>query len=301
MGAGRNNIVASVIVPHRGPVESLLPCLQAVRSQSFDQTARELIIVLNQTFPDGKDLKLGVNEKVILEPRGHSYSARNSGIREAVGDVLAFTDSDAIPHKHWLARGIEAMGEETAFVSGTVIVPRLHKNASSAELYELLYAFDQERNFRNGVSVTANLFISRSAITTFGEFSPELVSGGDFEWTSKVFQSGADCRFAPDAIVMHPPRTKLSEIFAKAIRTASYLRKIENPLPVALRKGRESLAWTGNAKKRANLTFLEQARAKQVHIAIIGTKALLAIGYTFIATLRRIRTANDTSSRKWAS
>jgi len=38
-----------------------------------------------------------------------SYAARNKGILNSKGDILAFTDSDCIPKDNWLEKGLSVV------------------------------------------------------------------------------------------------------------------------------------------------------------------------------------------------
>src|SRR5262245_19833349 len=49
--------------------------------------------------------------------------ARNIGLREANGDVLAITDADALPEPGWLAALLRALDETPAALVGGKILP----------------------------------------------------------------------------------------------------------------------------------------------------------------------------------
>ncbi len=101
---------ATVLIPsyRRGP--ALLDCLQGVINCT--RPPDEIIIVLRDTDSESHDL---VNDwltgcphaqlfKVVdVTPRGQ-IAAMNRGLEVASGDVIVFTDDDAIPRPDWLDR-----------------------------------------------------------------------------------------------------------------------------------------------------------------------------------------------------
>lgn len=211
----------SVVIPHRGSDTQLEICLDGLRKQSYPRLRYEVLIVVNG--PQKPVLKIGLRdrERVLWQPEYYSYNARNLGITKARGTLIALTDSDAQPSPSWLSEGVRQMAINNAdLVAGHITVTADSRPRTAAALYELLYAFDQEKNVAGGYSVTANLFAKRSLFLTQGLFRVDSRSGEDFEWTRAAVERGASLVYAREAVVTHPARTQWSELFEKARRTS---------------------------------------------------------------------------------
>jgi GT2 family glycosyltransferase len=158
---------------------------------------------------------------LLWEPHFFSYNARNLGIQNSKGEVIAFTDSDTIPCSDWIAEGVTALAEFPAdLAAGHITVTASEMRPSPPALYELMFAFDQERNAGGGFSATANLFVTRHVFAENGVFDPTAQTGEDFEWTRAAVNRGAALVYAPSAVVEHPARESWSALLAKARRTA---------------------------------------------------------------------------------
>ena len=85
----------SIIIPVYQDHDRLLKLLKSLNSQTLDLRNWEVIVVNND--PE-KSLEISVlvnslyKLKVLDEKIPGSYAARNRGIKEAKGDILAFTD-----------------------------------------------------------------------------------------------------------------------------------------------------------------------------------------------------------------
>src|SRR5919202_557639 len=102
----------SVIVPvYNGEADlpDLLGCLQAqtypadlVEYLLVDNGSRDRTVTLLQTAVQ-EAASLGITLRYLQENEiQSSYAARNTGIRAAMGDILAFTDADCRPQPDWL-------------------------------------------------------------------------------------------------------------------------------------------------------------------------------------------------------
>lgn len=62
------------------------------------------VIIVNNDPNDSIPLELILPDNMIIinESKPGSYAARNSAMKIAKGNILAFTDSDCIPDKDWL-------------------------------------------------------------------------------------------------------------------------------------------------------------------------------------------------------
>lgn len=94
----------SVVIPTSGRWPLVRDCLQALVRQS--RLPDEVLLVCDgpRQAPPG-DLAGGLGERlrVVIRERGGVALARNTGIEQAAGDVVAFTDDDALVSEGWLA------------------------------------------------------------------------------------------------------------------------------------------------------------------------------------------------------
>lgn len=214
----------SVVIPVYNDGDRLLKCLKALYLQTYPYSCYEVIVVDNastenifgvcQQFP---------NVKYLLEAKRGSYAARNHGVRAAKGEVIAFTDSDCVPVKSWIAEGVRSLLENPAagIVAGHIEFFFTGSRLTVGEYVDSIFYLRQEDYARSHhFGATANVFTKRSVIDSVGYFNERLVSMGDREWGQRVFASGLAVIYSPSTIVFHPAR-KTQELLKKARRCAS--------------------------------------------------------------------------------
>jgi len=209
----------TVVIPTYNDWEDLLRCITALQEQTYPSEKYEVIVANNNpnnTKPSWLDNFLTI--KVIDVEIPGSYAARNAALKIAMGDVIAFTDSDCTPEKDWLMQGISHLLLGHDRVAGHVSLYFENERRSVAELYEKIFAFQQKRNAQNGESVTANLFTWKSLFTDVGFFDDSLMSGGDLQWNRRASKLGKTIAYAEDCVVYHPTRATLKELLRKKKR-----------------------------------------------------------------------------------
>ncbi len=103
-------MVASQDVPRSVPWEIVV-----VDNNSADSTA-EVVAAFSETAP--------VLVRYVFEPRQGLSHARNRGVEEAYGSILAFSDDDVFPAPDWVAQVAAAMDRWNAHGVGGQILPR---------------------------------------------------------------------------------------------------------------------------------------------------------------------------------
>lgn len=229
--------LVSVIVPVYNDAVRFIKCAEALSSQSYGSDDYEIIIVDNGST-DNLDSVLSQYSHFVTvgESRRSSYAARNAGLKFARCEVIAFTDSDCIPTRDWLERGV-AMATETpncGLVGGRIeMIERTNGKPNWIELFDLTVGFRQQRFIELGhFSVTANLFTFRSVFENVGLFREDFRSGGgDQEWGQRVHRAGYAVVYANDVVIQHPAKSSVRQLVQKAREYAagSYLLHQSNP------------------------------------------------------------------------
>jgi cellulose synthase/poly-beta-1,6-N-acetylglucosamine synthase-like glycosyltransferase len=213
----------SVIVPvHNDPV-GIARCVAAVEAQNYPLDRVQLLVCDNASqtpvqlpSPAGS----GLRTELLVEPVPGSYRARNRCLDAAVGEVLAFTDADCTPDRSWLTRGVAtllATGSDLA--AGRVAVYTMSDRPSPLEVHEIVAAFPQQKYVEQmHFGVTANLFVRRPVVDDLGPFAEDLTSGGDREFCVRAVGAGRTLVYADDAVVGHPARSSVGEVWKKAKR-----------------------------------------------------------------------------------
>jgi glycosyltransferase involved in cell wall biosynthesis len=212
-----------VIIPVFNAATELRVCLAALEHQSYPGGRFETIVVDNGSDEPVRQV-IGERADVrwLAESRPGSYAARNRGLAEARGDVIAFTDADCRPDVQWLEQGVRRLLAEprAGLVGGGIdLSVRDPLSPTAVELYERLTAFPQERYLEAyGFAATANLFTTREVVERVGPFDERLRSGGDNEWAQRVAAAGYERCYAAGARVAHPARSSLAELGRKIAR-----------------------------------------------------------------------------------
>ena len=161
--------------------------------------------------------------------------ARNRGIRESSGEVLAFTDDDVIVDPSWSQSLIHQFSSDDSLglVTGLIIPDQ---QETEAQVW-----FERYGGFGRGYSRTyvklnpgsemhwtsigagqlgagANMAIRKKALADVGLFDPALdvgtstLGGGDHEMFFRFLKSGWGCLYDPTVLVRHRHRRTMEEL-----------------------------------------------------------------------------------------
>jgi glycosyltransferase involved in cell wall biosynthesis len=264
----------SVVVPVRGEAPGLDACVGALALQTWPADRREVIVVDN-----GASVAHRPGVRVVREEGEGSYAARNRGIAEARGEVIAFTDADCVPAPDWIERGVGVLRSEPAagLVAGRIRITFLDPARPTAvERYEAASSFRQEHYVRRRrFGATANVFTTRAVLGKVGAFDARLNSLGDVDWGVRVHEAGFRLVYAEDARVDHPARRTLGEFLARSARMTGGFRDLG-------RTGR----WPLGKRLRYGATGLPPLSAASFHPAVLGVGA--AVVGVRVITLARL-------------
>lgn len=215
----------SVIVPVYNDLSRLKKCLDTLNNQTYLKNYYEVVVINNYPRQRLDHLaKMYGNVRVVFEANKGSYAARNKGIHMALGDILAFTDSDCVPKADWLETGVITLLsiENCGLVGGNIILT--YENASEPNIFEMYDTFNclrQKEYVENqNFSATANMFSFKHIFESIGYFNENLKSSGDLEWGNRVFEKGYALAYSENAIVFHPARSRFVDILRKNYRIA---------------------------------------------------------------------------------
>jgi glycosyltransferase involved in cell wall biosynthesis len=232
MSAPASVPLVTVVVPVWGEAPGLGACLDALGRQSWPPDRLEVLVVDNGAPPGAAASAAAGRPGVRLlgEEGEGSYAARNRGIAEARGEVIAFTDSDCTAAPDWVERGVARLKATPSLglVGGRIRLTFGDPGRpTSVELYESVASFRQESYVLRGrFAATANAFTTRAVLDRVGVFDARMKSLGDVDWGVRVQEAGFGLAYAEEVRVDHPARRTLAEFRARSARMAGGFRDL---------------------------------------------------------------------------
>lgn len=209
----------SVIIPHLDQPELLRSCLASLASQTGLRQPYELIVVDNGS----KELPVNAcaaypGTTLLSEPVPGPGPARNYGVSNATGDILAFIDADCTADSHWLSE-IErqfATDKSLNILGGDVRISYENSERPTLlEAYEAVFGYrTKEYIAKQGFTVTANLAVRANVFAAVGSFGGIDIAE-DRDWGQRALSEGYRTRYCPEMIVFHPARKSFSELARK--------------------------------------------------------------------------------------
>jgi glucosyl-dolichyl phosphate glucuronosyltransferase len=215
----------SVVISTYNRHSSLTVTLESLARMSVPPDIEwELIVVDNNSQDQTRKVveevakSSGLNIRYVFEPRqGLSY-ARNTGIAEGRGAIIALTDDDVIVDRHWLREVKKAFEEFDCLGIAGKIVPLwsfpkpswLVETGRYATPRGPLVNFDLGENpcAVRGFPAGANLSFRRIAFDRYGLFRTDLgvphTMGEDTEFLMRLNSCGERIVYAPKAVIYHP-------------------------------------------------------------------------------------------------
>lgn len=224
----------SVAIPTRGRPESAAEAVAALLDSRYPSDCFEVIVVDNRPPSEvavGEEAVAGAlsdeRVRILREPISGGANARNRGLEEARGEIVAYVDDDVIADPDWLASVAIAFeeAENVGAVSGLVMPRELETEAQvwfegyarfSRRLQRRAYDLGPNRPlddplfpFDVGVLGTgANMAFRATALRAAGGFDPAfntaaLPNGTDVEALLRVLLRGWTVVREPGAIVHH--------------------------------------------------------------------------------------------------
>ncbi|MDF5713014.1 MAG: glycosyltransferase [Rhizonema sp. NSF051] len=212
----------SVVIPiYNGEVDlpELIRCLHAqtyprqlVEYLLVDNNSSDRTLTLLKEYAENSPITIHLKSENQIQS---SYAARNTGVRAASGEILAFTDADCRPQPEWLDSLIAPfVNQNVAVVAGEILaLPGKTLLEQYAERQETLSQKHTLGHKFCPYGQTANLAIRRQVLAKVGLFRPYLTSGGDADICWRILlENVGRLEFASDAIVQHRHRATLKEL-----------------------------------------------------------------------------------------
>jgi GT2 family glycosyltransferase len=168
-----------------------------------------------------------------VEPQQNIALARNTAIRHADGDMIAFIDDDEFPEADWLQQSFKAL--ETYQAAGILgpVVP--HFAPDAPQWIKKGRYFDRPRpstgyEIPYGEARTGNLLFRKNILDGIDSpFNPEFGTGGeDVDFFRRMTERGCKFFWCDEAIayeVVPPSRCKLSYLLKRALLRGSNAAK----------------------------------------------------------------------------
>ena len=219
-------LLVTVIVPAFNAQDTIAGLIESLLRQEYPKDSLEIIIVDNNSTDKTNEIARRYPVKVLEEKIQSASSARNTGLRSAMGEIIAWTDSDCIADSAWVWEGIRQIAEGKADMVGGRVKFFGSGRLTLAQRYDSITNMRNEAYIRdNHFAVTANLFAKRAVFDKIGPFMGEVKSGADAEWTRRAVKAGFRLIYEPRAVVYHPAR-RLPELLRKKKRVGTGLIRI---------------------------------------------------------------------------
>ena len=193
----------SVVCPAYHSYDTIEASLRALEAQTY----RDFEIIVVNSSPEMRTQELVTSRfpavKFVQSPvRLYPHAARNRGLADAAGELLAFTDPDCIAATDWLEKLVAAMDRGCGIALGGmgIIEPTWRETGIHLQKFHWCLA-GAPAGERSDIA-TANACITREVWRQAGPFNADLFCGDSLlAWQAR--RAGFRIDFVPDAVVRH--------------------------------------------------------------------------------------------------
>ncbi len=245
-------IHVSVVVPTYNEKDFIENCLESIMNNGYPEKYLEILVCDGMSDDGTRDIVGRMKKKypaihLIDNPKRHTPSGFNAGIRAAKSDVVIIMGAHAHYCKDYIRKNVERLYEYNADNVGGVLItkPRNTGLISKAIVSVLTSKFGVGNSkFRTGSNdpIEADTVFGgcyrKSVFNRIGLFNENLICSQDIEFNIRLKRAGGKILLFPDILVEYFARSRLWEFLQHNFRNgfwAVYPFKYTDYMPVKIR------------------------------------------------------------------
>jgi GT2 family glycosyltransferase len=193
-----------------------------VLRSSYPDHRREVVVVDNGSTDDTRRVAGRFPVRVLVEPRRGAVHARNRGVRETTGEILAFTDADCTVTSHWLTELVRPFASPSVAATSGELVSFPPQTGAERYMSRRKPRW-QEWALKMPMPwlLIGNMAIRRTAFLQVGLLDPTFATVGceDIDFSRRFFDAGLVHESCPRAIAFHKHRATARTLFLQQRRT----------------------------------------------------------------------------------
>jgi glycosyltransferase involved in cell wall biosynthesis len=214
----------SVVVPVHNSEKTVERCILSLLELNYPKESLELLFVNNASTDRTSDIlnQYGDEIHILYEGKRGPAAARNKGLLNARGDVIAFTDSDCVVDKDWLQNIISPLEDPLVGVVGGQILSKRPCNEIE-EFGDYIHDHNKAINvYKPPYVITMNWSSRLSVLKEVSLFDESFMRCEDVDLAHRVSQSGYSLVFKPEAIIYHRNENTLGGLFREGFLHGFY-------------------------------------------------------------------------------
>ncbi len=229
----KNDIVdlppVTVIVPVYNAEVFLEECINSILNLDYPEDKLEIIFVDNNSRDRSPAIlkKYEGRIRVLTEETQGAAAARNTGIRNAHNEIIAFTDADCEANRNWLKNLVKPLlnDEDIDAVGGRILS---REPCNSIEKFgEVLHNHERKiKVLKPPCFITMNILIKKSLLLEARMFDEYFIRGEDTDLSFTLHKMGYRPTYAHEAIVYHRNEKTLIGLFREGFGHGFWKAKI---------------------------------------------------------------------------
>jgi cellulose synthase/poly-beta-1,6-N-acetylglucosamine synthase-like glycosyltransferase len=228
----------SVVVGIRNEERYIEECVESLLSLDYPQDSYEIIIVDGMSTDKTRDLLQKYPVRLLLNKKKNVAAARNLGVENARGDLVAFTDGDCKVDSKWLkilVLEIKNAPDNVVCVGGPNLV------FDTDPMFGRVVGYAQETFLGSGGSAQSqnstkkhyvsslpncNAMYRKSAIQEIGFFDERFSIGQDGDLNYRICKTGRKFLYIPEAQVLHHRRGTFKSFSVRMFKYGMWMAEL---------------------------------------------------------------------------
>ena len=218
-----NEPTISIIVPMYNEERHIEACLKSIINLNYPKDKIELIVVDDGSQDNTVSIAAKFDPLILKTHHLGCANARNIGVSNANGEIIAFLDADDLCKDNWIKEIVPYFDDEKV---GAIGCSHDLLNTPKSDIIQISF---KEKCFRHMLSPcrtdhigASGCLVRKNVFLNVGGFTSSLRAAEDSDLSNKIREINFDIILIKEPLISVTYPNKLSQYFLNQIRNSSY-------------------------------------------------------------------------------